>query len=218
MAYRAMINKVLRRLREDTITADWIGELENSADVDSYHKLIGDFINESKQTVEDAWSWSFLRSLKTVTTEEGTASYAIPNANNRMTVLQVIDETSDYQIPQLSDADFYKFTLVGTSTNGTAMYYRLNGNSISFFPTPAAAYSIRLHVVLPQDDLAEATDSLTVPEEPVILGAYSIALSERGEDGGTGASLASSRFGTVLADFISKDASRTLNETVWYAS
>ena len=75
MAYRAMINKVLRRLREDTVTADWIGELENSADVDSYHKLIGDFINESKQTVEDAWSWSFLRSLKTVTTEAGTASY-----------------------------------------------------------------------------------------------------------------------------------------------
>ena len=77
MAYRAMINKVLRRLREDTISADWIGALEDSADVDAYHKLVGDFINESKQIVEDAWSWSFLRSLKTVTTESGTATYVL---------------------------------------------------------------------------------------------------------------------------------------------
>ena len=218
MAYRAMINKVLRRLREDTISADWIGALEDSADVDSYHKLVGDFINESKQIVEDAWSWSFLRSLKTVTTESGTATYVIPDATNRTTVLQVIDDTSDYQVPQLSDADFYKYTLVGTSTNGTPMYYILNGNSISFFPTPADVYSIKTHIVLPQADLSLATDVLTVPEEPVILGAYSLALSERGEDGGTANSVASARFGTVLSDFITKDSNRTLNETVWYAS
>ena len=58
MAYRAMINKVLRRLREDTISADWIGALEDSADVDSYHKLVGDFINESKQIVDKIYTTS----------------------------------------------------------------------------------------------------------------------------------------------------------------
>ena len=66
MDYREIINKVLRRLREDTIANDWIGNLNDSADVDEYQKLIGDLVNETKQTVEDAWGWSFLRSLETL--------------------------------------------------------------------------------------------------------------------------------------------------------
>ena len=42
MAYRSIVNKVLRRLREETISADWIGDLNDSSDVDDYQKLIGD--------------------------------------------------------------------------------------------------------------------------------------------------------------------------------
>ena len=110
MAYRSIINKVLRRLREDTVSADWIGNLVDS-DVDDYQKLIGDFVNEAKQKVEDAWSWSFLRSLQTVTTSASTATYAIPSATNRTTILQVIDDSNDFVIPQMSDADFYNLLL-----------------------------------------------------------------------------------------------------------
>ena len=217
MAYRTIINKVLRRLREDTVAADWIGNLVDS-DVDDYQKLIGDFVNEAKQKVEDAWSWSFLRSLQTVTTSASTATYAIPSATNRTTILQVIDDSNDFVIPQMSDADFYNFTFVGTTQNGSPLFYRLNGTDISFYPTPDAAYTIKIHMVLPQDDLEEATTTLTVPEHPVVLGAYALALVERGEDGGTGPGVASAAFEKSLADFISKDTSRTLNETVWYAS
>jgi hypothetical protein len=118
----------------------------------------------------------------------------------------------------MSDADFYNFTFVGTTQNGSPLFYRLNGTNISFYPTPDAAYTIKIHMVLPQDDLEEATTTLTVPEQPVVLGAYALALTERGEDGGTGSSVASAAFDKSLADFISKDTSRTLNETVWYAS
>ena len=218
MTYKGIINQVLRRLREDTISADWLSDINDSADVDEYHKLIGEFVNESKQIVEDAWNWSFLRSLKTLPTVADTATYSIPDGNNRMTVLQVINDTSDYVIPQMSDSVFYNYTHVGSTTNGSPMYYRLNGTSISFYPTPEKEYSIKIHIVLPQENLTLAATTLTVPENPVVLGAYALALSERGEDGGTGNSVASSRFGTVLADFISKDSSRTLNETVWYAS
>ena len=217
MAYRTIINKVLRRLREDTVSADWIGDLADS-DADDYQKLIGDFVNEAKQIVEDAWSWSFLRSLQTITTSASTATYAIPSATNRTTILQVIDDSNDFVIPQMSDADFYNFTFVGTTQNGSPLFYRLNGTDISFYPTPDAAYTIKVHMVLPQDDLTEATTTLTVPEQPVVLGAYSLALAERGEDGGTTASIAGGRFEKALADFISKDSNRTLNETVWYAT
>lgn len=217
MAYRSIINKVLRRLREDTVAADWIGDLADS-DADDYQKLIGDFVNEAKQIVEDAWSWSFLRSLQTITTSASTATYAIPSATNRTTILQVIDDSNDLVVPQMSDADFYNFTFVGTTQTGTPLFYRLNGTDISFYPTPDAAYTVKVHMVLPQDDLTEATTTLTVPEQPVVLGAYSLALAERGEDGGTTASIAGGRFEKALADFISKDSSRTLNETVWYAT
>ena len=217
MAYRTIINKVLRRLSEDTVAADWIGDLADS-DADDYQKLIGDFVNEAKQIVEDAWSWSFLRSLQTITTSASTATYAIPSATNRTTILQVIDDSNDFVIPQMSDADFYNFTFVGTTQNGSPLFYRLNGTDISFYPTPDAAYTIKVHMVLPQDDLTEATTTLTVPEQPVVLGAYSLALAERGEDGGTTASIAGGRFEKALADFISKDSNRTLNETVWYAT
>ena len=216
--YRSIVNKVLRRLREDTVAADWIGNLTDSSDVDDYQKLIGDFVNEAKQTVEDSWAWSFLRTLQTVTTSASTATYSIPAATDRTSVLQVINDTSAFIIPQLSDADFYNYTYVGSTTNGSPLYYRLNGTDISFYPTPDAAYSIRVHMVLPQDDLTEATTTLTIPEQPVILGAYALALAERGEDGGTGPTLASSRFDKVLSDFITKDSNRTLNETLWYAS
>ena len=218
MAYRSIINKVLRRLREETISADWIGDLNDSSDVDDYQKLIGDLVNESKQAVEDAWHWSFLRSLATVTTSAGTATYEIPSGTNRMSVLQVINDTSDFIIPQMSDATFYNYTFVGSTSNGSPLYYRLNGTDISFYPTPDAAYTIKLHIVLPQDDLTEAATTLTIPEQPVVLGAYALALSERGEGGGTGQSLATNRFDAVLADFIGKDSARTLNETLWYAS
>ena len=118
----------------------------------------------------------------------------------------------------MSDATFYNYTFVGSTSNGSPLYYRLNGTDISFYPTPDAAYTIKLHIVLPQDDLTEAATTLTIPEQPVVLGAYALALSERGEDGGTGQSLATNRFDAVLADFIGKDSARTLNETLWYAS
>ena len=106
MTYKGIINQVLRRLREDTISADWLNDINDSADVDEYHKLIGEFVNESKQIVEDAWNWSFLRSLKTLPTVADTETYSIPEGNNRMTVLQVINDTSDYIIPQMSDFCF----------------------------------------------------------------------------------------------------------------
>ena len=56
MSFRSTINKVLVRLREDTITSDWSGAINDSTSVDDYHKLVGEFVNEAKTIVEDAWN------------------------------------------------------------------------------------------------------------------------------------------------------------------
>ena len=45
MSYRTVIDKVLTRLREDTIGSDWSGVISAAANVDDYQKLIGELVN-----------------------------------------------------------------------------------------------------------------------------------------------------------------------------
>jgi hypothetical protein len=66
MTYLQLVNSVLRRLREDEV--DTVGQ-------NSYSRLIGEFVNDAKRTVEDAWAWSALRSTLTVTTEADVFNY-----------------------------------------------------------------------------------------------------------------------------------------------
>ena len=218
MAYRQVINKVLTRLREDTISVDWTGSVNDSTVLDSYQILIGELVNEAKEVVEDAWNWGSLRTLETVTTEASTATYTMSNLNERARFIQVIDTTNDLVLTQISDDVFYRYTYLGTPQVGQPTYYRLSNNKISFYPTPAAAYAVIVHAAQPQSDLTAADDALTVAERLVVLGAYSLALNERGEDGGTISDTAAQRFNNALVDAISQDELRTVDETTWYAS
>ena len=216
MAFRQIINKILIRMRENTIASDWAGAINDST-VEDYQKLIGELVNEAKQVVEDAWNWGGLRTIETVTTAASTASYTMSGLNERSRVLQVIDNTNDAVLTHISDAQFYHYTYVGDTQTGVPSYYRLKDNEISFWPTPDAAYDIKVHAVQPQDDLTDATDTLTVQEYLVVLGAYALALNERGEDAGTVSDAAASRFSNALSDAISQDELRTVNETTWNA-
>lgn len=217
MAFRQIINKILIRMRESTIGNDWSGAINDSSSVDDYQQLIGELVNEAKQVVEDAWNWGCLRTLKTVTTVDSTPTYTISDLNERARVLQVLDNTNDCMLRQISDADFYHYTYIGDTQTGAPLYYRLKDNEISFWPTPDAVYDIKVHAVQPQDDLTDATDTLTVQEHLVVLGAYALALNERGEDAGTVSDTAASRFSNALSDAISQDERRTVNETTWNA-
>lgn len=218
MSFRTVIDSVLLRLREDTIGVDWSGVLSSTLDADDYQKLIGELVNETKIVVEDAWQWGVLRKLETVPTVASTGTYDMPNLDTRSRILQVIDDTNDNELTQISDAHFYHYTYIGSSQVGQPTYYRLNGNDISFWPTPDAAYNIRVHAVQPQDNRTLAADTITVSEHLVILGAYALALNERGEDGGTLLETSGQRFNNSLTDAIVQDEIRTVNETNWYAS
>tara|TARA_R110000787_G_scaffold23343_1_gene66895 strand:+ start:677 stop:1333 length:657 start_codon:yes stop_codon:yes gene_type:complete len=218
MAFRQIINKVLTRLREGTISSDWTGAINDSTDVDDYQSLIGEFVNETKDTVEDSWNWGVLRGIITVSTVASTVAYTLSTLGSRSRILQVIDDTNNSTLQQISDELFYHYTYVGSSTNSKPLYYRLKGNTVSFYPTPDAAYNIRIHAVDPQEDLTTAVETLTVPENLVVLGAYALALNERGEDGGTASDTAAQRFSNSLNDAINQDRNRTVDEILWYAS
>ena len=68
MTYLDIVNNVLRRLREDTVT---------TVSANTYSAMVGDFINDAKQLVENAWDWSNLRSTLTITTAADDYTYSL---------------------------------------------------------------------------------------------------------------------------------------------
>jgi len=65
----------------------------------------------------------------------------------------------------------------------------------------------------PQKDLKEEGDRLLVPHLLVIENTVARAIEERGEDGGT--SNQQQRYQSLLADYVSMEASRKPMETIW---
>ena len=157
MSFRTTLNKVLVRLREDTISSDWSGVINDSTAVDDYQKLIGEFVNEAKTVVEDAWNWGALRTVISFNTSASTSQYTLTGLTNRGRVLQVIDSTNNAVLPQTSDAYFYQVTHTGSTANGVPSYYRLNNNTIDFWPVPGGTYAIKVHAVDAPDDLTNAS-------------------------------------------------------------
>jgi hypothetical protein len=59
MTYLNLVNNVLRRMREEEVA---------SVSSNTYSKMVGDFVNDAKRTVEDSWDWSALRTTLTIST------------------------------------------------------------------------------------------------------------------------------------------------------
>jgi len=68
MTYLDIVNNILRRLRERSIS---------TVNETSYSALIGVLVNDAKEKVENAWQWSALRSTLSATTVAGTFNYEL---------------------------------------------------------------------------------------------------------------------------------------------
>ena len=68
MTYLELVNGVLRRLREEEVTS--VGQ-------ETYSKMIGDFVNDSKKIVEKSWDWSGLKTTISVATEADKYNYSL---------------------------------------------------------------------------------------------------------------------------------------------
>lgn len=79
MTYLELVNKVLRRLRESQV---------GSVSETDYSQLIGDFVNDAKRTVEDAWQWSQLIDWVSYETVAGQYNYSLNNAFDAVTGVQ----------------------------------------------------------------------------------------------------------------------------------
>jgi len=194
-----------------------------------YSTLIGDFVNQVKREVEDAWNWTELRTQIDITTTAGDFTYNLTGAGNRYRILKdvhnggpaVYNTTTDYQLYERSAQWIRRIYGTSNVTNEDPVFYGLEGRDangdpgIVFYGTPDATQTIQFNCVVPQADLAAGATVLTVPEFPVILGTWALAIAERGEDGGISYSKADDKYRTALMDAIGIDSARVPHEMVW---
>jgi hypothetical protein len=213
MTYLQIINAVLRRLRETEVTD------VNETD---YSKLIGEYVNSVKKEVEAAWDWNALRTTLTLNTTSGIFNYTLLGSGSRFRVSDVVNDTSNYMLQQKGAAWMNQRFLTVDTQLSTPSFYSFNGvdsnldSKVDLYPVPDGVYTLRFNVTIPQDDLADNTDTLKIPSEPVIQGTLARAISERGEDGGRLSNDQYILYRSAMADEIAIEAGRFSDETVWY--
>jgi len=213
MTYLEIVNNVLRRLRERTVS---------TVDETAYSRLIGVFVNDAKEECENAWNWSALRNTLSATTESGIFNYELNGSKNRATVLDVINDTSNWFMRYKTASEMNDIFLNQNPQSGAPLYYSFNGVStadgdtlVDLYPIPNGAYDLRFNVVLRTGELTLDADKLLIPSKPVQLLAYAKAVEERGEDGGASGLSAYNSAGRSLNDAISLDAAKHPEEEIW---
>lgn len=214
MTYLEAVNSVLRRLREREVS---------SISESSYSKLIGDFVNDARNEVENAWNWSSLRTTLTLTTSADVFNYELNGSKNNFNVIDVLNDTTNMFMSYKSGPEFDKLFLAQEPTaKGAPIYFNWNGVSndgdtqVDIYPIPDGVYTIRFNVLLRNTDLVSDGDDIMVPYRPIILLALAKAVEERGEDGGNSSQYAFGAGMRALADEIAYDAARRPEDTIWY--
>jgi len=213
--YLDLINNVLRRLRERVVS---------TANESSYSTLVGIFVNDAREEVENAWQWSGLRENISITTAASTVSYDLPNTRSRFTLLSVTNTTSKTKLQYRDPAWFIDKTVLNTPETGSPLYYTFDSvasdgdTQVKLYPTPDGAYNIDFYTDLRDLDLSADTDVLVVPHRPVQLLAYAKAIEERGEDGGVQSGSAFFIASRSLSDSIVFDAAKHPEDTIWLSN
>ena len=220
MTFRGLINEVLIRLREDTISSDWSGDINDSTTVSAYQKVIGALVNDSKRYVEQRHDWLNLRSTVNITTVNGTKNYNL-SSGQEIKILDANNQTTGMHLRQVGKTYINTVTYPSQNT-GEPLYYGFNGSDssnnlkVDLSPVPTEAHTISFDIIKFQDELTEAATVISVPEKPVVLGAWAMAIAERGEDGGTQSSLMAQESIEALKQAIILDSGNTRYETDWY--
>ena len=205
MTYLELVNDVLIRLREPTVT---------TVALNSYSTLIGKFVNDAKRQIEDAFSWNVLGQTITVTTAASTASYSLTGAGQKFQVMDVINTTSNVGLTNISFVDMNRklnFTPLANQIPTEFAFDGVDGSydtKVNLYPIPDGVYTIKFALTVPQATLTSDSTIVLVPDVLVAQNAYSRALIERGEDGGMNSSEAYILYKAMLSDYIALEGTR----------
>ena len=216
MTYLQLVNSVLRKLREDAVTA--VSDTTLST-------LIGDFVNQIKDEVETSWKWNVLRNTITINTVNGTFRYVLTGAGTQSALLDSWNDTGDIRLNVAPVELLNSYYTDSNVASGSPYLYGINGSDsngdiqVDVYPKPDGVYNLDFNLVLKQADLSADADILLVPSNVVVLGAWALAVSERGEDGGASFTELDAKYRSALADAISIDAGNMhTSETTWMVS
>jgi hypothetical protein len=213
MTYLETINKVLMKLRETQAV---------TVNDNEYIQLIGQFVNETKEEVEDAWNWLSLRETITISsTLAGGYEYSLTGAGDRYVIFSAFNNTHDSPMtkaphswmeniqsyPNVQEAPPFYYDIKGEDSNGDP--------TIVLWPRPDADYSLDFRCKIPQGDLTDGSTVIKAPWRPIYLGAYAMAIDERGDDQGAALDKAMMAYKQSLGDYIALDQSRTEYEDTW---
>jgi len=212
MTYLELVNNVLLRLRERQV-----GTVNENA----YSQLIGQFVNDAVQEVEQAWDWSSLRTTLSATTSSGVFSYELNTAGTAFEILNVINDTSNDFMEYRTSTQFDDWYLNSTPASGAPKYYSWNGVAndgdvqVDIYPKPDGAYSLRFNMIKRSPEMTSDSTDIIVPYKGVQLLAYAKAVEERGEDGGQSAQNAYRTANRAISDAIALDSARHPEELIY---
>jgi len=205
MTYLELVNDVLIRLREPSVT---------TVTANDYSTLIGKFVNDAKRQVEDAYAWNVLGTTITLSTTAGTYSYALTGSGQKFQVLDVLNVTSNVTMRNIDFVTMNRYQNFSTPVNGIPTYYAFDGvngsydTKVTIYPRPDGVYSIPFSLAVPQATLSSDSTVVLVPDVLVSQNAYARALVERGEDGGLSSSEAYALYKSMLSDYIALEGTR----------
>lgn len=211
----SIVNQVLRRLREDQVSA--------TTDT-AYAQLIASFVADIHQEVLEAHTWNRLITEYSVTVTTGTTDYNIsgPTENsfllydsNEMPLAFLLRNSSDtqpYQMIQETYNDRYADNREWASATSQenpitfAIVKAGTGWRLTLRDVPSSGANTKLIKMLwwtPEAELlADGTTdsvSITIPTRPIFLGALFLALNERGEEIGEPGGVAERRYINALS-------------------
>ena len=205
MTYLELVNDVLIRLRESSVTT--VGET-------AYSSLIGKFVNDAKRQIEDSFNWNVLSTTVTLTTVANTSSYSMTGAGQKFQVNDAINTTSDVGLANISFVRMNRNLNFATPATGVPAEFAFNGvdgsgdTKVDLYAIPDGVYTILFDLAVPQAALSADGTSVKVLDYLVAQSAYARALIERGEDGGTASSEAYALFRGMLSDAIALESTR----------
>jgi len=205
MTYLELINDVLVRLRETTVS---------TANETTYSSLIGKFVNDAKRQIEDAYAWNVLGTTLTFNTTAGTYIYSMTGAGQKFQVMDAINSTANVGFTNIGFVEMNRLQNFSTSISGIPSQYCFDGvdnngdTKVVLYARPDNVYTIQFALTVPQAQLTSDGTSVLVPDVLVAQNAYARALVERGEDGGLASSEAYQLYRAMLADYIALESTR----------
>ena len=214
MTYLNLMNNVLRRLREEEVT---------TVNESTYSKMVGDFINDAKTTVEQAADWSALRNDPVIVSASvsGGNTYSLTGCGDDVKVMSAINDTQNCLLSYQTKDWFNEQLYINTELSGSPQYYTFNGldsngdTQVIVNPKPDGDYTLRFDVIKRRAPLTLDADTLLIPSQPVIHLAVALLARERGETGGTSTAEYFAIADKYLSDAIAIDAAKHPEEMIF---